>query len=34
MMDTPNWKLKKFDFSDVEVERLSDDVAVIGYKVI
>jgi hypothetical protein len=33
MMNNPNWKLKSFDFNDVEVSRLSDDVAIIGYKV-
>jgi hypothetical protein len=33
MMANPGWTLKNFDLMDAEVERLSDDVAVIGYKV-
>ncbi len=33
MMSGGNWTLEDFTFSDVEVQKLSDDVAVIGYKV-
>jgi hypothetical protein len=33
MMDNATWVLKDFTFSDVKVERVSDDVAVIAYKV-
>lgn len=29
----PSWKIEKFDFQQVEVEQISDDVAIIGYKV-
>lgn len=28
-----NWKVEAFDFGDVEVEQITDDVAIIGYKV-
>jgi hypothetical protein len=27
------WTLEKFDISDVQVEQISDDVAIVGYKV-
>ena len=33
LMTTANWTLRGFDIEDVQVQRLSDDVAVIGYKV-
>jgi hypothetical protein len=33
MMDGGTWELHDFDFSDVKVERVTDDVAVIAYKV-
>lgn len=33
MMQEGDWTLRKFDISDVKVEQLTDDVAVIGYKV-
>ena len=33
MMDTGAWKLHRFEFSDVKVESVTDDVAVIAYKV-
>ena len=33
MMDEGAWKLHAFDFSDVKVEQVTDDVAVIAYKV-
>jgi limonene-1,2-epoxide hydrolase len=33
MMETGQWELKSFEFDRIEVERLSDDVAVVGYKV-
>lgn len=33
MMEGASWELHDFAFSDVEVERVADDVAVIAYKV-
>ena len=33
MMNTGDWTLHKFELRDVEVEQLTDDVAIIGYKV-
>lgn len=33
MMEAENWTLHDFTIKDVKVQRLSDDVAVIGYKV-
>jgi hypothetical protein len=33
MMETGNWVLHEFDIFDAQVLQLSDDVAVIGYKV-
>jgi len=33
MMKTGDWTLHKFELRDVEVEQLTDDVAIIGYKV-
>jgi ketosteroid isomerase-like protein len=33
MMETANWTLHDFKFEDVKVQRLSNDVAIIGYKV-
>lgn len=33
MMKNASWKLKRFEITDSKVERVSDDVAVIGYKV-
>jgi len=33
MMETGAWTLHDFDLKDVKVQQLSDDVAVIGYKV-
>jgi hypothetical protein len=33
MMEGASWTLHDFKFEDVKVQRLSDDVAVIGYKV-
>jgi hypothetical protein len=33
MMDTGTWQLHAYEFSDVKVERVTDDVAVIAYKV-
>jgi hypothetical protein len=33
MLETGSWQLHDFDFEDVKVEQLSDDVAVIAYKV-
>ena len=33
MMEKGTWKLKSFEFENIEVEQISDDVAVIGYKV-
>ena len=33
MMETGTWTLHHYSFSDVKVERLTEDVAVIGYKV-
>lgn len=33
MMTGAKWELKSFEITDVEFERLSDDVAVLGYKV-
>ena len=32
MMKTGDWTLPKFELRDVEVEQLTDDVAIIGYK--
>jgi hypothetical protein len=32
-MNTGDWTLHKFELRDVEVEQLTDDVAIIGYKV-
>lgn len=29
----PKWKVEAFDFSDVAVQQITDDVAIIGYKV-
>lgn len=33
LMETANWTLRDFQIEDAKVQRLSDDVAVIGYKV-
>ena len=33
MMQAGQWELKSFELTDVQVERVSDDVAVVGYKV-
>jgi hypothetical protein len=33
MMDDGKWELHAFEFDDVKVERVTDDVAVIAYKV-
>jgi hypothetical protein len=33
LMETGNWVLHDFDIHDVQVQQLSDDVAIIGYKV-
>jgi ketosteroid isomerase-like protein len=33
MMQGGEWELKSFDLTDVQVERVTDDVAVVGYKV-
>jgi hypothetical protein len=33
LMTTSNWKLHNFDINEVQVQPLSDDVVVIGYKV-
>ena len=33
MMEGGTWELHSYKFSDVKVEKISDDVAVIGYKV-
>jgi ketosteroid isomerase-like protein len=33
MMEGANWTLHDFKFEDVKVQRLSDEVAIIGYKV-
>ena len=33
MMKTGDWTLHKFELRDVEVKQLTDDVAIIGYKV-
>ncbi len=33
MMEGATWTLHKYEFSDVKVERVTDDVAVIAYKV-
>ena len=33
LMNTGDWTLHKFELRDVEVEQLTDDVAIIGYKV-
>ena len=33
LMETGTWELHDFEFLDVKVQRLSDDVAIIGYKV-
>jgi hypothetical protein len=33
MMEKGTWTLKSFTFQNIEVEQLSDDVAIIGYKV-
>lgn len=33
MMETGTWTLEGFEFSDVKVEQVTDDVAVIAYKV-
>jgi hypothetical protein len=33
MMAHGTWQLKKFAFSDIKVERIAEDVAIIGYKV-
>ncbi len=33
LMETGKWSLDEFSFQDVKVRSLSDDVAVIGYKV-
>ena len=33
MMEAGKWELRSFEFTDVQVEQLSDDVAVVGYKV-
>jgi hypothetical protein len=33
LMETGTWTLHDFDLKDVKVQQLSDDVAVIGYKV-
>ena len=32
-METGNWVLHEFDIFDAQVQQLSDDVAIIGYKV-
>jgi hypothetical protein len=33
LMETGTWELRKYEFSDVKVERVADNVAVIAYKV-
>jgi hypothetical protein len=33
MLKSPQWKLHDFEISDVQVRRLTDDVAVVAYKV-
>jgi len=33
MMETGSWELHDFDIRDAKVQQLSDDVAIIGYKV-
>ena len=33
MMETGTWELHDFEFQNVQVQQISDDVAVIGYKV-
>jgi ketosteroid isomerase-like protein len=33
MMSSSQWTLEDFSFADVSVEKLSDDVAIIGYKI-
>ena len=33
MMETGTWELHNFEFQNVQVQQISDDVAVIGYKV-
>jgi hypothetical protein len=33
MMDAGGWTLKNYDLKDIEVQRLGDDVAIVGYKV-
>jgi len=33
MMETGTWELHDFEFQNVHVQQISDDVAVIGYKV-
>ena len=33
MMETGKWELRSFEFTDVQVQQLGDDVAVVGYKV-